>query len=249
MKKLVLLVVFLTFFSSTAYSQQPLRFVRIINTPDQMVGAEILKVAYKRLGIPIIIVEMPGKRALVESSEGRIDGEVHRIFRVGKDYPTLIRVPTPINYIEPTAFSKRMKFTVSGCADLEEYRIGIVRGVRHAENCTQGMKKVHVVNNSRLLMQILHRDRVDIVITARINGLLQIKKLNLDSIHCMTPPLSREPVYHYLHEKHEALVPKINGVFKEMEENGTLERLRERFIGELLEQSIVDAPAGKKEPR
>jgi len=97
-------------------------------------------------------------------------------------------------------------------------------------------------------MQILHRDRVDIVITARINGLLQIKKLNLDSIHALSPPLSREPVYHYLHEKHEALVPKIDRILKEMEKNGTLGRLRERLIGELLEQSMVGAPA-KKEAR
>ncbi|MBC8177316.1 MAG: hypothetical protein H8E19_07905 [Deltaproteobacteria bacterium] len=90
MKKVALLVVFFVYSCSTAYSQEPLRFARITNTPDQMVGSEILKLAYKRLGIPIVIVEMPGKRALVESSEGRIDGEVHRIFRVGKDYPTLI---------------------------------------------------------------------------------------------------------------------------------------------------------------
>jgi polar amino acid transport system substrate-binding protein len=244
-KKNVLLIVFFFFFCSTSYSQEPLTFVRIINTPDQMVGAEILKLGYKRLGIPVKIVEMPGKRALVESSEGRIDGEVHRIFRIGEDYPMLIRIPTPINYIEPTVFSKRVKFTVSGCADLKEHRIGIVRGVRHAENCTEGMKNVHIVNNSRLLMQILHRDRVDIVITARINGLLQIKKLNLDSIYALSPPLSREPVYHYLHKKHEALVPKINRIFKEMEENGTLERLREQFTEELLEQSIIGAPAKK----
>jgi ABC-type amino acid transport substrate-binding protein len=236
MKKVVLLVILFVYSCPTAYSQEPLRFARITNTPDQMIGAEILKLAYKRLGIPIIIVEMPGKRALVESSEGRIDGEVHRISRIGKDYPTLIRVPTPINYIEPTAFSKKLKFTIGGCADLKEHRIGIVRGVKHAEDCTQGMKNVHIVNNSRLLMQILHKNRVDIVITARINGLLQIKKLNLDSINALYPPLSRKPVYHYLHKKHEALVPQINRIFKEMQEDGTLERLRERFIGELLEQ-------------
>ncbi len=75
MKKVALLVVFFFFFCSTTYSQESLRFVRIINTPDQMVGAEILKLAYKRLGIPIVIVEMPGKRALVESSEGKAAAE------------------------------------------------------------------------------------------------------------------------------------------------------------------------------
>ena len=41
-------------------------------------GVKILKAGYKCLGILIEIVEMPGKRALLESSRGRIDGEVQR---------------------------------------------------------------------------------------------------------------------------------------------------------------------------
>ena len=246
MKKIALPVVFFFFFCSASYSQEPLKFARIVNTPDQIVGAEILKLGYERLGIPIEIVEMPGKRALQKSSRGRIDGEVHRIFRVGDDYPALIRVPTPINYIEPTAFAKKLKLTVGGCDDLKAHRVGIVRGVKHAENCTRGMENVQIVNSSKLLMQILHRDRVDIVITARINGLHQLKKLNLKGIHALSPPLSREPVYHYLHEKHAALVPKIDGIFKEMQEDGSLERLREQLIGELLEQSEVKAPPEKE---
>lgn len=239
MIKFLLPVLFFVFFCTSSYSQEPLKFARIVNTPDQVVGAKILEIGYKRLGIPIEFVEMPGKRALVESSKGNIDGEVHRIFDVGQDYPTLIQVPTPINFIEPTAFAKRVRFPVNACGDLGQHKIGIVRGVKHAEDCTRGMKNVQIVNNSRLLMQILHRDRVDVVVTARINGLLQIKELNLDSIYALSPPLSRKPVYHYLHEKHETMVPKIDQVFKKMEADGTLERLRERFIVELLDQSMA----------
>ncbi|MCP4577392.1 MAG: amino acid ABC transporter substrate-binding protein [Deltaproteobacteria bacterium] len=236
MKKLALSVIFFFIFCSISDAQEPLKFARIVNTPDQMVGAKILNAGYKRLGIPIEIVEMPGKRALLESSRGRIDGEVHRIFRVGDDYPALIRIPTPINYIEPTAFAKNLKLTVGGCSDLKTHRVGIVRGVKHAEECTQGMENVQVVNSSKLLMQILHRDRVDVVITARVNGLHQLKELNLEGIHALSPPLGREPVYHYLHKKHEALVPKIDGVFKEMQKDGTLEKLRAQFVGELLQR-------------
>jgi polar amino acid transport system substrate-binding protein len=236
MKKIGLSVISFFIFCSISDAQGPLKFARIVNTPDQVVGAEILKAAYKRLGIPIEIVEMPGKRALLESSEGRIDGEVHRIFRVGDDYPALIRIPTPINYIEPTVFAKNLKFTVGGCSDLKKHRVGIVRGVKHAEECASGMENVQVVNSSKLLMQILHRDRVDIVITARVNGLHQLKKLNLEGIHALSPPLGREPAYHYLHKKHEALAPKIDGVFKEMQKDGTLEKLRAQFVGELLQK-------------
>jgi polar amino acid transport system substrate-binding protein len=236
MKNMALSVIFFFIFCSISDAQEPLKFAKIVNTPDQMVGAEILKTGYKRLGIPIEIVEMPGKRALLESSQGRIDGEVHRIFRVGDDYPSLIRIPTPINYIEPTVFAKNLKVTVGGCSDLKEHRVGIVRGVKHAEECAGGMENVQIVNSSKLLMQILHRDRVDVVITARVNGLHQLKELNLEGIHALSPPLGREPVYHYLHKKHKALVPKIDGVFKEMQKDGTLERLRAQLIEELLQR-------------
>jgi polar amino acid transport system substrate-binding protein len=145
MKKIGLFVMCLTLFYTTSHSEEPLRFAQIVDTPDQVIGAEILKAAYKRLGIPIEIIQMPGRRALRESSEGRIDGEVHRIFSIGNDYPSLIRVPTPINYIEPTVFSKNERFDITECPDLKDYRIGIVRGVRHAEACTQGMKHVQIV--------------------------------------------------------------------------------------------------------
>lgn len=236
MKKFALSVILFFIFCSISDAQEPLKFAGIVNTPDQVVGAEILKAGYERLGIPIEIIEMPGKRALMESSRGKIDGEVHRIFRIGDDYPALIRVPTPINYIEPTAFAKNLKLTVGGCSDLKTHRVGIVRGVKHAEECVQKMENVQVVNSSKLLMQILHRDRVDVVITARVNGLHQLKELNLEGIHALAPPLGRKPVYHYLHEKHAALVPKIDGVFKEMLKDGTLERLRSQFVGELLQR-------------
>jgi polar amino acid transport system substrate-binding protein len=235
MKKIILMGIFLILFCSTSYAREPLRFSMIVNTPDQVIGARILEIAYSYLDIPVEFVEMPGRRALRESSEGKIDGEVHRILKIGEDHPTLIRVPTPINYIEPTVFSKNQNFLVTGCQDLKDHKIGIVRGVRHAEVCTQGMEHVQIVGNSSLLMQILHRDRVDFVITARINGLLQLKNLSLDSIYPLSPPLRRELVYHYLHEKHKALVPRIDSVFKRMKQGGELEGLREKFLKELLQ--------------
>lgn len=124
---------------------------------------------------------------------------------------------------------------MTGCDGLGGFRIGIVRGVRHAEECTREMKKVQAVSNSSILMQILDKSRVDIAITARLNGLIQLKRLNLNSIYPLSPPLSKKLVYHYLHEKHKDLVPKIDTIFKEMQESGELERLRDKYIKELLD--------------
>jgi len=221
----------------TAYSQQPLIFAQINDTPDQVIGAEILKVAYQRLGIPMDILSMPGKRALIESSKGRLAGEVHRIYRVGEDYPTLVRVPTSINYIEPSVFSNNKVFSVTGCKALKAYIIGRTRGVRHAEVCTQGMAHIKVYNDSRVLMENLKLNRVELAITAKINGIIQLTKLGQHSITVLTPPLKKMPVYHYLHEQHKALVPKIDKIFRFMHEAGELESIRSRVIQEMLKQA------------
>ncbi len=125
-----------------ASAHQPLTFTQIVDTPDQAIGAVIVKTAYKKLGIPVKFEILPGKRALAESSDGRADGEVHRIVEIGNQYPTLLRVPTPINYIEQSVFSKKHEFEVTDCPALQGYQIGIVRGVKHSQLCTQGMENV-----------------------------------------------------------------------------------------------------------
>lgn len=240
MKFFLYLLIMLTMFADISYSQTPLKFTQIKGTPDQMVGAEILKAAYAKKGIPIEMIILPGKRALKESSEGRADGEVHRIFKIGEDYPTLIRVPTPINYIEPSVFTKKKNFIVTTCSALKDYTIGIVRGIKHAELCTAGMSRVQIAGDTTELMNLLDYGRVDIIITARINGLWLIKEMNLKSIYPLSPPLSRMVLYHYLHEKHKKLVPEIDKILMEMKESGELEILRKKAIETLLRN------AGKK---
>jgi len=220
-----------------ASAQQPLTFTQIVDTPDQAIGAVIVKAAYAKLDIPVKFVILPGKRALAESSEGRADGEVHRIFEIGAEYPTLLRVPTPINYIEPSVFSKKHEFEVTDCAALKGYQIGIVRGVKHSQLCTQGMENVFVGDDLTGVMRMLDAGRIDLLITARINGLLLAKELGLDGIKPLSPPLSRLWVYHYLHERHKGVVPTIDAVFKAMQESGELEALRAQAVQQLLQKA------------
>ncbi len=240
MKKFLFVLAIILILTEISYAKPKLKFAQIKDTPDQVIGAEIVKAAYKKLGIPIEIVILPGKRALNESSKGRMaDGEAHRIFEIGNEYPTLIRVPTPINYIEPSVFSKKHNFTVADCTELKDYNISIVRGVKHSELCTEGMKNVFIANNSTEMLKMLDSDMVDILITAKINGLLLAKKMNMKSIYPLIPPLSRRLVYHYLHEKHRELVPKIDKIFLEMKESGELKMLRKRAFDSLLKRDKI----------
>lgn len=227
----------LLFFLSSMSMAEPLKIAKITNSPDQIVGAEILKVLYAKAGIRIEIVPLSGKRALIESSQGRLDGEVHRIHEIGELYPTLIRVPTATNYIEQTVFSKNKEVVVKDCESLRGKLVGRARGVRYAEMCTEGMDTVAVFSDSNSLMKSLNRDIVDYAITSRLNGLVQLKLLGATSVAPLEPTLGKRLLFHYLHEKHQDLIPKLNAILVSMEKTGELERIRQQQIQRILDDS------------
>jgi len=220
-----------------SYAQSPLRIARIENIPDQFVGGEILKVVYGRLKIPIELVDLPAKRALMDSSQGALDGEAQRNINVQKQYPALIMVRPAINYIEPSVFSKKHRFEVKGWDSIKGYTVGIVRGVGTSEDGTKGMKRVTAVTTLDQLMLLLAADRIDVAVSDSFSGLVVVKKLRLeDRIKVLTPPLQKSEVYHFLHEKHRDLVPKVERVLREMHASGELEQLRTQIMQRYLAQ-------------
>lgn len=223
--------------SSSAYGEPPLRFARIENIPDQFVGGEILKAVYGRLHIPIELVDMPAKRALLDSSTGVLDGEVHRNINVRIQYPSLIMLEPAINYIEPSVFSKRHRFEVKGWTSIKQYDIGIVRGVGTSEDGTRGMAHVLALTTLEQLMRALAGDRIDVAVSDAFSGLAVVRKLGLtEQIAVLTPRLQRNDIYHFLHEKHRDLVPKVEKVLREMQASGELESLRKEIMARYLAQ-------------
>ena len=57
----------------------------------------------------------------------------------------------------------------------------------------------------------------------------------LQEITLLQPPIQRDNLYHYLHSKHAALVPKITAVLQEMEEEGLIQRIKEELETEVFE--------------
>ncbi|MBF0226351.1 MAG: transporter substrate-binding domain-containing protein [Desulfobacterales bacterium] len=216
----------------------PLKIAKMDSPDHQILIPRVVAKAYQRLNIPVEFIELPGKRALEESSTGVIDGELARVFEIGIAYPTLIRIPTPIYWFEPTVFSKKIRFKVKGWNSLKSYEIGTMRGMRFAEIGLSGFKNVQIVENYTSLFQMLNADRVDIVVAADLNGLYELKKLGFDTISPLSPPLERILAYHYLHEKHRNIVQKLDQVFQEMQEKGEIEQIRKDFLSEIIENKI-----------
>lgn len=218
-----------------ARAQSPLRLARLENVPDQALGAEILTVVYRRLGIPVEFVDLPAKRSLLESSEGRVDGEVQRILAVQTQYPTLVALHPSFNYIEPSAFVKDLELRVEGWPSLAPHSVGIVRGVGSSEAGTRGMARVEAVSTMDQLMQALAAGRYEVAVNDRFSGLLIIQRLGLGAVvRALEPPLQHIPLHHFLHERHRALVPRVEQELRGMQASGELQRVRQEAVAAML---------------
>ncbi len=229
--KNVLLFIGMFFISSLTSAQTVLTFSQIDDIADQFVIAEVLKVAYGKIDVSVKFVSMPAKRAINESNSGRLDGEIYRIEEINKFYPNLKRVPTPVYYIEPSIFTKQQDIFIPNCFSIKNLSVGIVRGVKHSELCTKDLNNVQVFSYPKTMMKMINAEKIDIGILSKNNGIALLKQLNIDSVKPIEPPLQSIPVYHYLHEQHIEVIPKIDRVLAEMTASGEIEQIkRNAFI-------------------
>ena len=210
-------------------------FTGIQNAVNSKISLDILKSAYHNLGIEIRYLPLPGERALRTSNSGEVDGEVFRIAKVDKRYPNLIPVPTSINVLQGTVFTKRHVFEVDGWKSLAPYKIGIQVGIKFVERGTKGMKRI-VVDSNEQLFKMLDNDRVDIIVVAYTNGLKTLSSLKLKGIRALTPAVEEYALYHYLHKKNRDLIPKIDAQLKAMKKSGTIDLVRQQYLQKLRRQ-------------
>jgi len=92
---------------------ETVRLSTFIDNPFSQLAARIITEAYRRAGFDAEILYLPGKRALLMSSDGDVDGEVSRVFAIGELYPSLIRVNVPYMTLRGLAFPSIKTFTSS----------------------------------------------------------------------------------------------------------------------------------------
>jgi ABC-type amino acid transport substrate-binding protein len=223
-----LFIFFLFTFSPFLFAKEaPLfehyKFASIKHLIEQEIGRLVLPQIYQNIGLRIIVDALPGNRAQYVANSGNYAGEIMRIWSYGDENKNTIRVPTPYYYLETMPFiRKSSNIMIHSKADLAEYRLSKVRGVKHTNNITVGLTNIYEMNNSKEMFQLLMNDKVDVVLTNTLDGNVTLKRLSYTEITPMYKPLAIFPLYHYLHKKHHALVPIIDKEIKRLKDNGEL---------------------------
>ena len=193
------------------------------------ISEDILKEAYASIGITVTTQEFPGERALQMSNSGAVDGEVNRIHGIVNKYSNLRLVPVAINAIEGIAFTNNPEIKIENWESLRPYAIGLRIGAKFAENGTEGMKVLPVQTND-LVFRMLSKKRTEVAVSTRIEGILTIKKHGLNNIHLIEPPLETLKLFHFLHKKHQALIPRITKALEEMVLEGRVQAIKDKAI-------------------
>lgn len=230
--KFFMLLIFFLMNTTGPVSAETVRLSTFEGNPFSQMAARIMTEAYRRAGFDTKIVYLPGKRALLASSKGEVDGEVSRIYEIGKLYPSLIRVNMPYMTLKGMVFAINKNVQVKQQADLKKYRIGSLRGAVFSDKLTEGLNVVFA-NSPTQLLQLLIRDRVDVIITNEIESKVLIADQFPDAgIVALDPPLTETPIYHYIHQDKSYLVGKIDQILKSMTKQGEIVRIRSEFFRE-----------------
>ncbi|GMT49719.1 MAG: hypothetical protein IEMM0008_1258 [bacterium] len=191
---------------------------------------QLVKEAFRRNNLEIVIVRHTAERAITNANEGIDDGDLARIGDITRLYPNLIQVPETLIDFAFVAFSKNKHIKMKNWDSLKPYSVGIITGWKILEENTLGVKYRTKVKTPKLLFKLLENDRVDIVLYDRIQGLELIKKKGYHNIHLLENPLDIKKTYLYLNKKHKDLVPKINKAFVSMKKDGTYKSLFDKLL-------------------
>lgn len=199
--------------------------------PATTIAERVLQEAYRRLGMSIGVIKVPGERSLFSADHGQVDGELYRKLGMEREYPNLRIVPVPLLTYEIVIFTLGTTFVVNGWDSLRPFTIGFVKGIKIIEQNTQGMKLEPTATMRQAFLKMT-LGRSDIVVANRNSGLSVLKEMKLQEVKVLEPPLATFPVFHYLHKKHEALIPKLTTVLQQMQKEKVIEKIQKAVMAE-----------------
>ncbi len=196
-------------------------------TPDRKGFLDLLiKAVFQELGMEgeLLIYPTATERGMLNANEGIDDGLAMRVAGLEKQYPNLIRVPEEVAVNDFVAITTRHQFATRSWDDLKPYTVGYIIGWKVFEQNVPTGKEITKVRDAEQLFTLLARDRADVVLYERWQGLAQVRAMGV-KVQVLEPPLVHTKMYMYLHKKHEALVPRVAQALARLKQNGSYQRI------------------------
>ena len=196
---------------------------------------EILTEAYRRIDIPVGFSYLPGGSSLKYSDSGELGlaGEAGRLSGVLSEYKNLKPVSIPIYQSELMAFVSDKNMRINSWDDLQGFEVTTRLGFKVVINKV-GAENIKIVDSTGAALLLIEKNRSDIAVLSRVDGMAAIKKLNLKNVYMLEKPLQSSPVYHLLNKANWDLIPQLEAALRSMSEAGVLNEIVQRVEQEII---------------
>ncbi|MDZ7862238.1 transporter substrate-binding domain-containing protein [Acidovorax sp.] len=211
----------------TAAAAPPLVFA--IPPEDRLsvtMAQRVLTTAYQALGQEILFTKLPPRRGVQLANEA--DGVGVAV--TPELAPTLTRIDVPIAYEEAAVYATRRDIVPNGYASLQPYLIGHIAGIGYLEAKFKGMR-TETASTVETLFRKLEQGRTDVAVDSRFNSCV-IKQQGLHNVVLLQPSLESAPGFHFLHQRHADLIPRITATLQRMAADGSIKKIQAQALKE-----------------
>ena len=196
-------------------------------TPSQDGHVDRLLIeAFARLRQSVVIERKPAERSLQDANDGVTDGEFMRISQIGELYPHLVMVPEPLYQMKIVAFSlSPLPEQPTDWLGLSPYTVGYVVGWKILEENIRQTRGTVPVGTQETLFRMLAAGRFQVAVYGHRFGKAVIERLGLTGIEAEGPPLALKNMYLFLHRRHQALIPALTAVLRQMKADGSYQAI------------------------
>ncbi len=192
----------------------------------------VITQAYERLGIRVKVERKPITRSLRDADDGLHDAELGRTLESEKEVKHLIRIVEPIGEIRYTPYVMRgaaVPFSSWQTLKQAGLRVGTRFGTRVPE-AQLGSALTERPKTQEALLKMLVARHIDVAVgtqTMMRAMLADMRDAGVPGVGDVVElaPLDRQPLYHYLHTRHAALVKPLNAELKKMQLDGSIQKI------------------------
>ena len=206
---------------------EPLKITYMEGTVNNQINKWIMEEVYRRAEVEVDFIVVPPKRASLMGKSGASDGETSRVERYGANRPYLTMISTPIGSLDTTVFMRNdVNAEEISFENLKTTRVGVVRGIKHAEDAVKNYEFVTTFSTIRELIRALDIGRVDAIVHSSSAVNFELFRLNKKTIVPMVPPVRSQSVHHFLRSEYVQEAERIEATLQELVATGELVKIR-----------------------
>ena len=203
---------------------------------------------FARAGIGVRYQPMPAVRGTLVTEIGDFDGEMMRSWEFGLAHPALVRIEEPVGSIRMVAYSTDRTIKLCKPQDLVQrpFKLGHRRDAFTLGDHIRGFvapQRLFPAESADAGFRLLLLGAIDVFVEIEEYGEVLRSRIG-QGVILNSGVVDRHNIHLYLNRKHEALVPQLTSILRQLRTEGFLDKQRNALRQSVRERAGLDATPG-----